>query len=101
MYLIYILQSMHLTRHTDYALRVLLYLGDTEDRLCSIGEIARGRDLDWLSAERPGTIPGLVEPAPPEDPHATFLAWCSFRGGVRRDRVLARCHTHGEWVEWL
>lgn len=32
---------MRLTRYTDYALRVLLYLGARPDRLCSIGEIAR------------------------------------------------------------
>ena len=32
---------MRLTRYTDYALRVLLYLGARPERLCSIGEIAR------------------------------------------------------------
>lgn len=32
---------MHLTRYTDYALRVLMYLGARQDRLCSIAEIAR------------------------------------------------------------
>lgn len=31
---------MRLTRHTDYALRVLMYLGLQEGRLCTIGEIA-------------------------------------------------------------
>ncbi|SNS80384.1 transcriptional regulator, BadM/Rrf2 family [Sphingomonas laterariae] len=31
---------MKLTRHTDYALRMLLYLAARPDRLCSIGEIA-------------------------------------------------------------
>jgi len=31
---------MRLTRFTDYALRVLLYLGARPDRLCSIAEIA-------------------------------------------------------------
>ena len=33
---------MRLTRYTDYAMRVLLYLGTRPDRLCSIAEIARG-----------------------------------------------------------
>jgi Rrf2 family nitric oxide-sensitive transcriptional repressor len=33
---------MRLTRYTDFALRVLLYLGARPDRLCSIGEVARG-----------------------------------------------------------
>jgi Rrf2 family nitric oxide-sensitive transcriptional repressor len=33
--------TMRLTRYTDYALRVLLYLGAQPDRICSIAEIAR------------------------------------------------------------
>lgn len=33
--------AMRLTRYTDYAMRVLLYLGRQPDRLCSIAEIAR------------------------------------------------------------
>jgi Rrf2 family nitric oxide-sensitive transcriptional repressor len=32
---------MRLTRYTDYALRVLLYLGARPERVCSISEIAR------------------------------------------------------------
>ena len=32
---------MRLTRYSDYAMRVLLYLGRQPDRLCSIAEIAR------------------------------------------------------------
>ena len=32
---------MRLTRYTDYAIRVLLYLGTRPERLCSIAEIAR------------------------------------------------------------
>lgn len=32
---------MRLTRYTDYALRVLIYLAAREDRLCSIGGIAQ------------------------------------------------------------
>jgi len=67
----------------------------------TIAELGRRRDLDWISSERPGTIPGLLEPVPPEDPYATFVAWTAFRDGRRRDRVLARAHTHGAWIEWL
>ena len=32
---------MRLTRYTDYAMRVLLYLGAQPDKVCSISEIAR------------------------------------------------------------
>ncbi|HTQ70336.1 MAG TPA: Rrf2 family transcriptional regulator, partial [Acidocella sp.] len=32
---------MRLTRFTDYAVRVMLYLAAHEDRLCSIAEIAK------------------------------------------------------------
>jgi len=32
---------MRLTRYTDYAMRVLLYLGAQPEKVCSIGEIAR------------------------------------------------------------
>ena len=31
---------MHITRYTDYALRVLIYLGISEDRTCTILEIS-------------------------------------------------------------
>jgi Rrf2 family nitric oxide-sensitive transcriptional repressor len=33
---------MRLTRYTDYALRVLLYLATHPDKICSISEISRG-----------------------------------------------------------
>jgi len=36
---------MQLTRHTDYALRVLLYLAGQPDRLCAIAEIATCHDI--------------------------------------------------------
>lgn len=36
---------MRLTRYTDYAMRVLLYLGARPGRLCSIAEIARSYSI--------------------------------------------------------
>ncbi|HEY1071566.1 Rrf2 family transcriptional regulator [Brevundimonas sp.] len=36
---------MRLTRYTDYAMRVLLYLGARQERLCSIAEIASAYDI--------------------------------------------------------
>jgi Rrf2 family nitric oxide-sensitive transcriptional repressor len=36
---------VRLTRYTDYSLRVLIHLALNDDRLCSIGEIARTYDV--------------------------------------------------------
>lgn len=36
---------MRLTRYTDYSLRVLIHLALHDERLCSIGEIARAYDV--------------------------------------------------------
>lgn len=36
---------MHITQHTDYALRVLIYLGSNTDRLVTIREIAERFDI--------------------------------------------------------
>ena len=36
---------MRLTRYTDYALRVLLYLGARQNELCAISEIAKAYDI--------------------------------------------------------
>jgi Rrf2 family nitric oxide-sensitive transcriptional repressor len=36
---------MRLTRYTDYAMRVLLYQGTHQDKICSIAEIARTYDV--------------------------------------------------------
>ncbi|MDE2343294.1 MAG: Rrf2 family transcriptional regulator [Betaproteobacteria bacterium] len=36
---------MRLTRYTDFAIRVMLYLAAHEDRLCSIGEIAKAHGI--------------------------------------------------------
>jgi len=36
---------MRLTRFSDYAVRVMLYLATHPDRLCSIGEVAKAYDI--------------------------------------------------------
>ncbi|HTI00698.1 MAG TPA: Rrf2 family transcriptional regulator [Acidisoma sp.] len=36
---------VRLTRYTDFAIRVMLYLAAHEGRLCSIGEIAKAHDI--------------------------------------------------------
>ncbi len=37
--------TMHITQHTDYALRVLIYIGTNPDRLVTIAEIAERFDV--------------------------------------------------------
>lgn len=36
---------MHITRYTDYSMRVLIYLAAKEGELCTISEIARSYDI--------------------------------------------------------
>jgi len=36
---------MHLTRHTDYALRMLIYLAQVDDRRASIAEVAENQQI--------------------------------------------------------
>lgn len=36
---------MHITRYTDYSLRVLIYLAANDGKLCTIGEIAKSYDI--------------------------------------------------------
>ncbi|HUH87358.1 MAG TPA: Rrf2 family transcriptional regulator [Pusillimonas sp.] len=36
---------MRLTQHSDYAMRLLMYVGSHPDRLCTISEVARAYDI--------------------------------------------------------
>ena len=71
---------MRLTRYTDYALRVLLYLGARPEQRCSIGEISRAYGISqnhlmkvvnglaragYVASAR-GRAGGLTLGAPPE-----------------------------------
>lgn len=90
----------HLCLLNSYA---LFYLTPEQRQALTaiIAGIAAARDLSWISVERPGTIPGLKEPAPPAESFDTFLSLTRFAGGSRSDEVLARCHVHGNWLEWI
>lgn len=59
-------------------------------------------DAVWLSAEAESLRIGTREP-PPRGPAPGSTAWiaCSKGGGMVRDRLLARSHPHGRWLEWL
>src|SRR5690606_20930565 len=37
--------AMRLTQHSDYAMRLLMYVGSHPDRLCTISEVARAYDI--------------------------------------------------------
>src|SRR5262249_20810039 len=56
----------------------------------------------WLSAEAPGVVPALGEPAASGDDGtlATVLGLVTFVGGSPVGRALARCQVHGAWIEW-
>src|SRR3546814_20963405 len=49
---------MRLTRYTDYAMRVLLYLGARPGELCSISEIARGYGISQPHPMKVVNAPG-------------------------------------------
>lgn len=58
------------------------------------------RDLYWLSSEYRSSEDQLHRAQVPNDISPTLLL-TSFVEGRRTDEVLARCQTHGQWLEWL
>lgn len=82
---------------------VLCYL-DAERRsafLAELESLGAGRDLSWVWAEAPPQVPEL--PVRPEVAgiDGTILGVTTWRGGVRKDATLARCHEHGYWLHRL
>ncbi len=68
---------------------VLSYL-DAEQRLRFAATVQRARAV-WLANE----APGVVHPGPVSDAvEASFLL-------TSGDKVLARSHPHGRWIEWM
>ena len=57
--------------------------------------------VSWLSAEPPGTAPGVPTPRGlTEDAGGTVLGLRRWRGGVELEPIaLGTCHPHGEWIE--
>lgn len=69
---------------------------------------ATGRPVTWVSAEAPGVVaavprPDVLPDASDELRYATLLGMERFRGGraVGDTQLLARCHPHVRWIEWL
>jgi hypothetical protein len=85
----------------------LAYLGaEARDAVAAILAAAgRRRDLAVLSLEGPFVppFPTLSAEAPeraPDEEHF-LLGATVWRGGERDDRLLARAHPHGAWLQWL
>jgi hypothetical protein len=85
----------------------LAYLGaEARDTIAAtLAAVGRERDLAVLSFEGPFVAPfpalsaAAPEPAPAE---GHFLLGATvWQAGVRHDRLLARAHPHGTWLQWL
>lgn len=63
-------------------------------------DAGRERDLYWLSSEYRGPEDRFYRAQDIDDIRPTLLL-TSFVGGRRTDEVLARCHHHAAWIEWL
>ena len=66
--------------------------------------IGHRRPLTLLSAEASGVHEAFVDPGLPGDDPAEFrsvVGASRWRGGRREDRVVARCHAHLRWLDWL
>ncbi len=64
--------------------------GEPRERLLSLlTQASRKRDLFlvWTEWSREWEFP--------------LLGLVSYKKGVKTDKILARCHPHGEWLEWL
>jgi hypothetical protein len=64
------------------------------------------RPIAWVALEAPRVVPGIVPPAledgaDAERTSAMIISLTLLDGARREDRVLARAHPHGAWLEWL
>lgn len=72
----------------------------------ALTELARDRPVSWLSVEAPGVVDAVAHQRSPLDHlddvgHFSHLGMTTFRRDGRRDVLLARCHPHLRWIEWL
>lgn len=85
----------------------LAYLGaEARDAVAAtLAAAGRRRDLAVLSFEGPfvppfPTLSGEAPECAPSEEHF-LLGATVWRGGERDDRLLARAHPHGAWLQWL
>ncbi len=65
--------------------------------------LSERRPVAWLSAEGPGVVDGLPAPPPRRNDgiEASVLGCLLFERGQPDAHLLASCHPHGNWLEWL
>ncbi len=69
-----------------------------------IDTYGRDRTITLISAEASGAHERFVDPGlTGDDPEEfrTVVGMSRWRHGVRTDRVIARCHAHLAWLDWL
>jgi len=66
-----------------------------------LADASTKRDIVWLSNEPPGVVPEVAASAPLQSELRYLLARTLFRGGRRRDELLAHAHPHGAQLTWL
>jgi hypothetical protein len=85
----------------------LTYFDDRDGFAAAVGGLAAGgRDVWWISVEPSGAVPGLAVPPrdqrlTPEMAANTVVALMHATPDGRHDLVLARCHPHLDWIQWL
>ena len=91
----------HLVVYSSWALTYV-----EKDRRMDLAAGIRGlardiRSVSWLTAEPPGSVPGVpVPPVLAEDAGGTVLGLRRWRDGVEAEPLaLGTCHPHGEWID--
>lgn len=81
---------------------VLAYLdvGRQAEFVAGLDRIGTVQDLSWVWVEAPEVVSALPVPVDLSGDPVTVLGLTTWRGGVRTDRPLARCHPHGYWLHW-
>ena len=82
---------------------VLCYLTSERQQawLDETDRLGAGTDLSWVWAEAPARVDILPVAAELAGSETTTLGITTWRDGRRTDRVLAECHPHGYWLQWL
>ncbi len=69
--------------------------------LDELGSLGSHLDISWVWAEAPDRVGVLPVSGELAGSDKTILGLTTWRGGLRTDRTLARCHSHGYWLDWL